>query len=85
MKLNLVYFAWLKQSIGYGAERVEVPPDVATIAQLREWLRGKGGGHGEAFGRDAVLRAAVNKAVASDDHALQDGDEVAFFPPFTGG
>lgn len=85
MKLKLVYFAWLKQSIGTGSETVEVPADVATIAQLREWLRGRGGGHGEAFGKDAVLRAAVNKAVVADDHALHDGDEVAFFPPFTGG
>jgi molybdopterin converting factor subunit 1 len=85
MKLTLVYFAWLKQTVGYGAESVEVPPAVATIAQLREWLRGQSGGHGEAFGKDAVLRAAVNKAVVGDDHALKDGDEVAFFPPFTGG
>jgi len=85
MKLNLVYFAWLKQSIGNGAETVDVPADVATVAQLREWLRGKGGGHAEAFGKDAVLRAAVNKQIVGDDHALKDGDEVAFFPPFTGG
>lgn len=85
MKLNLVYFAWLKQSIGMGSESVEVPPDVASVEQLRLWLRNRGGGHGEAFGKDAVLRAAVNKAVVGDDHALKDGDEVAFFPPFTGG
>ncbi len=85
MKLNLVYFAWLKQSIGMGSETVDTPANVATVNQLRDWLRAKGSGHGEAFGKDAVLRAAVNKAIVSDDHALQDGDEVAFFPPFTGG
>jgi molybdopterin synthase sulfur carrier subunit len=83
MKLNLVYFAWLKQSIGTGGESVDAP--VQTVAQLIAWLRGQSGGHGEAFGKDAVLRAAVNKRIVSDDHALQDGDEVAFFPPFTGG
>ncbi len=83
MKLNLVYFAWLKQSIGTGSEIVDAP--VQTVQQLIGWLRGQSGGHGEAFGKDAVLRAAVNKQIVSDDHALQDGDEVAFFPPFTGG
>ena len=85
MKLNLVYFAWLKQSIGAGGENVDAPASVTTVAALRDWLRSKGGGHGEAFGKDAVLRAAVNKQIVSDDHALKDGDEVAFFPPFTGG
>ena len=85
MKLNLVYFAWLKQNIGKGSETVDVPGNVTDVTRLREWLRSQSGGHGEAFGKDAVLRAAVNKQIVSDDHALKDGDEVAFFPPFTGG
>jgi molybdopterin converting factor subunit 1 len=85
MKLNLIYFAWLKQSIGKGSETIDVPTHVRSVEQLIGWLRGLSGGHGEAFGKDAVLRAAVNKQIVSDDHTLKEGDEVAFFPPFTGG
>jgi molybdopterin synthase sulfur carrier subunit len=85
MKLKLLYFAWLRQEIGNAGEELQVPADVATVDQLMRHLRGRGGGYAHAFAVDAVLRAAVNKQVADTSQRLSDGDEVAFFPPFTGG
>ncbi len=85
MTVKLLYFAWLRQEIGSGGEELQLPPGVATVAALMAHLRGRGGGYAAAFAEDAVLRAAVNKKVVDTVHPLADGDEVAFFPPFTGG
>lgn len=85
MKIKLLYFAWLRQEIGSSAEDVEVPTDVTTVEKLMTWLRQRGGGYAQAFAEDAVLRAGVNKKVVDTSHKLAEGDEVAFFPPFTGG
>jgi molybdopterin synthase sulfur carrier subunit len=85
MKLKLLYFAWLRQEIGNAGEELQLPAGVATVEQLMSHLRSRGGGYAHAFAEDAVLRAAVNKKVVDISQSLSDGDEVAFFPPFTGG
>jgi molybdopterin synthase sulfur carrier subunit len=85
MKINLLYFAWLRQEIGTNAEELELPAEIATVDGLMAHLRGRGGGYAHAFAEDAVLRAAVNKKVVDTSQILAAGDEVAFFPPFTGG
>jgi len=85
MKIKLLYFAWLRQEIGSSGEELELPSEVATVDQLTTWLRQRGGGYAHAFAEDAVLRAGVNKKVVDTSHRLVEGDEVAFFPPFTGG
>ncbi len=85
MKINLLYFAWLRQEIGTNAEELELPAGVVTVDGLMAHLRGRGGGYAHAFAEDAVLRAAVNKKVVDTSQTLAAGDEVAFFPPFTGG
>lgn len=85
MKIKLLYFAWLRQEIGSSGEEVDLPAGVATVDQLMAHLRGRGGGYAHAFAEDAVLRAGVNKKVVDTSQLLREGDEVAFFPPFTGG
>ena len=85
MTVRILYFAWLRQEVGASSEEASPPPGVATVADLMAWLRARGGGYAEAFAEDAVLRAAVNKKVVDPGHPLASGDEVAFFPPFTGG
>lgn len=89
MKIQLLYFASLRERLGIEAESVELPADVHTLGQLRQWLVARGGCWAEALaipdsGRDAV-RAAVAQQMAGADTRLHDGDEVAFFPPVTGG
>lgn len=85
MRIKLLYFAWLRQEIGSSGEEVDLPAGVGTVDQLMAHLRGRGGGYAHAFAADAVLRAGVNKKVVDTSQLLREGDEVAFFPPFTGG
>ena len=85
MSVQLLYFAWLRQEVGTAAETLELPVGIATVEALMGWLRGRGGGYAAAFAEDAVLRAAVNKKVVDYNHPIAAGDEIAFFPPFTGG
>lgn len=85
MKLNLLYFARLREALGRDREAIEVPAAVRTVADLRAWLIARGEPYAAAFGEIRRIRAAVNQAMAQDDTPLADGAEVAFFPPVTGG
>lgn len=85
MQLELRYFASVREQVGQGAERAEVPAEVRTVGDLRAWLRERGGAWTEALADGRALRMAVDHAVARADTPLADGCEVAFFPPVTGG
>jgi len=85
MKLNVLYFAGLRERMGRASETLDVPAEVSTVAALRAWLVAQGEPWASAFGETARLRAAVDQAMARDDSALSEGAEVAFFPPVTGG
>ncbi|MGF1625953.1 MAG: molybdopterin converting factor subunit 1 [Alphaproteobacteria bacterium] len=83
--MKLLYFAWLRQKLGRGEEEVEVPSDVTDVAGLVAWLQGRSAAHAAALGRMDVIRVAVNQEFAALDTPVAAGDEVAFFPPVTGG
>jgi molybdopterin converting factor subunit 1 len=83
--MDILYFAWVREKIGTGAERMELPAGVSTIAALVEHLAARSPGHAAAFANRASIRAAVNQDFATLDTPVSDGDEVAFFPPVTGG
>lgn len=85
MDIELRFFASVREQVGTGAERAEVPADVCTVGDLRAWLRTRGGQWAEALADGRALRMAVDHAVARTDTPLADGCEVAFFPPVTGG
>ncbi len=85
MKLNVLYFAALRERIGRADETVDAPNDVANVAQLRAWLAQRGEPWAAAFAETRRVRAAVDQTMVDDRHALHDGAEVAFFPPVTGG
>lgn len=85
MKLTVLYFARVRESIGRDRDEVEVPPSVRTVGALREWLVARGAPWAAAFTEIRRIRAAVDQAMAGDDAPLHDGAEVAFFPPVTGG
>jgi molybdopterin synthase sulfur carrier subunit len=85
MRLRVVYFAWVRERIGKTEEEVDLPPDVATVADLVRWLKGRGEEYAYAFENEGVVRAAVDHAHVKPDTALGAAREVAFFPPMTGG
>jgi molybdopterin synthase sulfur carrier subunit len=83
--MKLLYFAWLRQKIGSAEESVAPPPEVATVGALLVWLATRGPGYAEALKDLSVVRVAVNQEFAQAGDAVKAGDEVALFPPVTGG
>ena len=83
--MRLLYFAWLREKAGINSEEVNPPSEVATVADLIEWLKARGGGHAEAFADPTIVRVAVNQEFAKLNDSVAAGDEGAFFPPVTGG
>ena len=84
-EIDVLYFAWLRQKVGSGREAVTPPPEVATVGALIDWLKLQSPGHAEALANARIVRAAVNHEFATLETAIEPGDEVAFFPPVTGG
>ena len=85
MKVKVLYFASVREKIGKDAEEIDLPASIATVAGLRSHLRSRGGAWSEALADGKLLRTAVNRDMAPPAAAIKAGDEVAFFPPVTGG
>ncbi|NWH07403.1 MAG: molybdopterin converting factor subunit 1 [Alphaproteobacteria bacterium] len=83
--MKILYFAWLRQKIGLAEETVAAPDNVRTVADLIAWLESRGENYRAAFIDLGRVRAAVNHAHVPLTTAIAPGDEVAFFPPVTGG
>lgn len=83
--MKILYFAWLRSRTGMAEEEVAPPADIRTVGDLLAWLRQRSPGHAEALKDLAVVRVAVNQDFARADHPVRAGDEVALFPPVTGG
>ncbi|HEY1261016.1 MAG TPA: molybdopterin converting factor subunit 1 [Stellaceae bacterium] len=83
--MKLLYFAWLRARVGCAEEEVALPPDITDVAGLLDWLRARGPGYAAALADPSVIRVAVNQDYVGPEHAVRDGDEVAIFPPVTGG
>jgi len=83
--LKLRFFARLREDLGTGAEEVAVPPGVATVAGLRAHLAARGGAWATTLAQGKAIRVAVNQELAEAATPIRAGDEVAFFPPVTGG
>lgn len=83
--MRLLYFAWLRARVGLAEEEVALPSGVHDVAGLIEWLRGRGANYAEALKEPKGVRVAVNQDYVGTDHPLREGDEVALFPPVTGG
>ena len=81
----MLYFAWVREAIGMGAEQVDPPTEVVSVADLIDWLAGRSEGHANAFADRARLRAAVDQRFVPLEAKLGKAREVALFPPVTGG
>jgi len=83
--VKLLYFAWLRARVGQVEEEVPLPAEVHDVAGLLDWLRGRGPNYAEALRDLSVIRVAVNQNYVGNEHPVHPGDEIAIFPPVTGG
>ncbi len=83
--ITVLYFARLRETLGTGSEQIALPAGVRDLEGLRALLVARGGAWEQALAPGKPVRAAVNQAMAVGDMPVADGDEVAFFPPVTGG
>ena len=85
MRIELRFFASVRETLGCAQESLELPPDVGTVGALRAFLRARGGVWEQTLADGRALRMAYNQQMCGADTAIADGGEVAFFPPVTGG
>ena len=85
MAVTVLYFAWVREAVGRGEEKLDPPENVRTLSDLIAWLRGRSEGHAEALADMDRLRAAIDQNFVPLDAELGDAGEVAIFPPVTGG
>lgn len=83
--VTVLYFARLREAVGTACEEIQLPAEVADVRALMAWLAARGGAWQEEFAGCRPLRAAINQTLVSNAAPLRDGDEIAFFPPVTGG
>ncbi|MDA8364717.1 MAG: molybdopterin converting factor subunit 1 [Gammaproteobacteria bacterium] len=83
--VQILYFAQLRERLGMAREHLALPSGVEDVRSLIAALRQRGAPWGEVLRDAAQVRIAVNCAMASAETTVADGDEVAFFPPMTGG
>ena len=85
MKVKVLFFAGLREQLGIAGEEIELPAGVTTVAALRSFLAAKGNSWKSALSEGKLIRMAVNQDMVQQSAAIKAGDEVAFFPPVTGG
>ncbi len=83
--ISLLYFARLREALGVSSEQADLPAEVSDVDGLTQWLRSRGGAWESELAPGRAFRVAVNQDMADGATALRDGDEVAIFPPVTGG
>ncbi len=83
--MKLLYFAWVRTRVGVAEESLDLPAGVSDVAGLLDWLKTRSAGHAEALKNPALVRVAVNQEFAKPDRRIAAGDEIAIFPPVTGG
>ncbi len=83
--MKLRYFAWVRERIGRDEEEIDLPGEIADVADLMTWLAGRDEGYAAAFAEPTAIRAALDQTHVDHDASLAGAREVAFFPPMTGG
>ena len=85
MNIRVLYFARIKESVNYSNEDITLTNDISTVTALKQFLAKRGDVWAELFNGKQTIRAAINHELVDNMAKINDGDEVAFFPPVTGG
>ena len=83
--MKILYFAWLKEHTGQASEELQLPDGVDTVGALIPHITKLSAGHGTAMANLDAVRVAVNRVYGDLSTPITNNDEVAFFPPVTGG
>lgn len=83
--MKVLYFAWLRERTGCDQEEVTPPREVHDVSDLIRWLAGRDEAHAYAFANPALVRAAIDRRHVKPDAPIGSAQEIAFFPPMTGG
>ncbi|WP_394706175.1 molybdopterin converting factor subunit 1 [uncultured Cohaesibacter sp.] len=83
--MKLVYFAWLREHVGLNEEQIELPESIKTVADLLNWQKSRGDAYERAFSEPDTVRVALDHFHSEHSDKLEGAEEVAFFPPMTGG
>ncbi len=84
-EITLRYFAWIRDKTGRAEERLTLPPNLGTIADLLAWQATRGPEFADAFSKPGIIRAAIDQRHVKPATPLSGAREIAFFPPVTGG
>jgi molybdopterin synthase sulfur carrier subunit len=85
MNISLRFFASVREALGTSEEKLALPAGVTTVGAVRNLLVDRGGAWAQALGHERALRMAFNHVMCDPDTSVEEGGEVAFFPPVTGG
>ena len=83
--MKVLYFAWIRERVGKSAEEISCPGDVVTVADLIAWLRSRGDEYDHALSCGDMIRASLDRSHVRHDAVLAGAQEIALFPPMTGG
>jgi len=84
--MKILYFAWIRERIGYSQEEIALPPEVTTVDTFLTWMKSRGEEFAYALESDALVRVALDQEHCNDmSQSLEKVTEIALFPPMTGG
>ena len=83
--MKIIYFSWLKEILGISEENIRPPKNIKNVENLIKWLSTKSIKHKKVFLKSKNIRYSVNYQIVNKNIKIKNTDEIAFFPPFTGG
>ena len=83
--ITIFYFASLREQLNRASEQLDCPEGVNTVGEMRQWLGQRGSPGAQVLHQDALVMMSLNQAMTDELARISDGDEIAFFPPVTGG
>jgi molybdopterin converting factor subunit 1 len=83
--MKILYFAWVRDKIGLDSEEFDLPSEIVTAGEFIKWFKTRGDAYAEVIGASDTVKMAINQEYAGPENAISNEDEVALFPPVTGG